>query len=133
MLISGEPRGIVFKEQIQFFTSLYNSLVKDGHILDTYCMFKLNPTSDYIQSEEGLQNFSEILELFKPMYLEFFYDIFLWLKEYHQRSHSESFHSAFKRDYGVVRKVNYAARFVQITARIILHNFIRLSYFNDCN
>ena len=74
MLISGEPRGIVFKEQIQFFTSLYNSLVKDGHILDTYCMFKLNSTSDYIQSEEGLQNFSEILELFKPTYLEFFYE-----------------------------------------------------------
>ena len=68
----------------------------------------------------------------KYMYLEFFYDIFLWLKEYHQRSHSESFHSAFKRVYGVVRKVNYTARFVQITARIILHNFRRLSYFNDC-
>jgi hypothetical protein len=74
MLICGEPRGIVFKEQIQFFTSLYNSLVKDGHILDTYCMFKLNPTNDYIQSEEGLQNFNVLLDLFKPKYLEFFYE-----------------------------------------------------------
>lgn len=74
ILISGEPRGIVFKEQIQFFTSLYNSLVKDGHILDTYCMFKLNPSSDYIQSEEGLQNLNIILDLFKPKYLEFFYE-----------------------------------------------------------
>lgn len=69
----------------------------------------------------------------KYMYLEFFRDIYLWLKEYHQRSHSESFHSAFKRVYGVVRKINYASRFVQITARIILHNFRRLSYFNRCN
>jgi len=69
----------------------------------------------------------------KFMYLEFFLDVYAWLKEYHQRSHSESFHSAFKRVYGEVRKVNYTARFVQITARIILHNFRRLSYFSRCN
>jgi len=68
----------------------------------------------------------------KYMYLEFFLDIYFWLKEYHQRSHCESFHSAFKRVYGEVRKINYTARFMQITARIILHNFRRLSYFNRC-
>ena len=68
----------------------------------------------------------------KYMYLEFFWDVYLWLKEYHQRSHTESFHSAFKRVYGRVTKNNYTARFVQITARIILHNFRRLSYFNRC-
>ena len=66
------------------------------------------------------------------MYLEFFLDIWAWLKEYHQRSHCESFHSAFKRVYGEVRKIKYTARFVQITAQIILHNFRRLSYFNRC-
>jgi len=69
----------------------------------------------------------------KYMYLHFFWDIYSWLKEYHQRSHTESFHSAFKRVYGEVRKINYSARFVQITARIILHNFRRLSYFARCN
>lgn len=69
----------------------------------------------------------------KCMYLEFFLDIYAWLKEYHQRSHSESFHSAFKRVYGEIRKVNKTARFVQVCARIILHNFRRLSYFNRCN
>lgn len=69
----------------------------------------------------------------KYMYLEFLWDIWMWLKEYHQRSHSESFHSAFKRVYGVLTKVNYTARFVQITARIILHNFRRLSYFARAN
>lgn len=68
----------------------------------------------------------------KYMYLEFFLDVYAWLKEYHQRSHAESFNSAFKRVYGEVRKINYTARFVQITARIILHNFRRLSYFNRC-
>lgn len=65
----------------------------------------------------------------KYMYLDFFMDICAWLKEYHQRSHSESFHSAFKRVFGLMTKVNPTARFVQITARIILHNFKRLSYF----
>jgi transposase len=68
----------------------------------------------------------------KYMYLEFFLDIYAWLKEYHQRSHSESFHSAFKRVYGEIRKVNKNARFVQVCARIILHNFRRLSYFSRC-
>ena len=68
----------------------------------------------------------------KIMYLEFFLDVWLWLKEYHQRSHCESFHSAFKRVYGEVTKIKYSARLIQITARIILHNFRRLSYFNRC-
>jgi len=69
----------------------------------------------------------------KYMYLHFFRDIYSWLKEYHQRSHTESFHSAFKRVYGEVRKIGYTARFVQVCARIILHNFRRMSYFSRCN
>ena len=71
--------------------------------------------------------------IWKNMYLGFFFEIYDWLKEYHQRSHTESFHSAFKRVYGQVSKINYTARFVQVTARIILHNFRRLSYFARCN
>jgi len=57
--------------------------------------------------------------IWKNMYLGFFFETYSWLKEYHQRSHTESFHSAFKRVYGQVTKINYTARFVQITARII--------------
>lgn len=66
----------------------------------------------------------------KSMYLHFFFDIYSWLKEYHQRSHCESFHSAFKRVYGIVTKVKYASRLTQISARIILHNRRRLAYFS---
>jgi transposase len=65
----------------------------------------------------------------KFMYIELFLDVYEWLKEYHQRSHIESFHSAFKRVYGIITKIRYQARLTQITARIILHNFRRLSYF----
>lgn len=63
------------------------------------------------------------------MYMDFFTDVIAWLTEYYQRVHCESFHSAFKRVYGIVRKVRYHSKFVQITARIILHNRARLSYF----
>ena len=64
------------------------------------------------------------------MYLEFFMDVIGWLTEYYQRVHCESFHSAFKRVYGIVSKIRVHSKFVQVSARIILHNRARLSYFN---
>ena len=63
------------------------------------------------------------------MYLEFFTDVIAWLTEYYQRVHCESFHSAFKRVYGIVSKIRIHSKFVQVSARIILHNRARLSYF----
>lgn len=65
----------------------------------------------------------------KAMYIEFMVDVIAWLEEYHQRSHAESFHSSFKRVFGILRKVRDHCKFIQLTARIILHNFRRLSYF----
>lgn len=66
----------------------------------------------------------------KLMYLDFFYDVMQWLTEYHIRSHSESFHSSFKRVYGPLTKRRANSVLSQVTARIILHNRRRLSYFN---
>ena len=66
----------------------------------------------------------------KQMYLHLFLDVMAWLTEYHQRSHTESFHSSFKRVYGMITKVRGTAKLSQVTARIILHNRRRLSYFN---
>jgi len=66
----------------------------------------------------------------KEMYLELFYDVMQWLTEYHIRSHTESFHSSFKRVFGEVTKRRAMARLNQVTARIILHNRRRLSYFS---
>ena len=63
------------------------------------------------------------------MYLDFFTDVIAWLTEYYQRVHCESFHSAFKRVYGIVSKIRMHSKFVQVCARIILHNRARLSYF----
>jgi transposase len=65
----------------------------------------------------------------KNMYLELFFDVMHWLTEYHQRSHSESFHASFKRVYGMITKRKVTSKLSQVTARIILHNRRRLSYF----
>lgn len=65
----------------------------------------------------------------KNMYLELFFDVMHWLTEYHLRSHSESFHSSFKSVYGMITKRRVTSKLVQVTARIILHNRRRLSYF----
>lgn len=66
----------------------------------------------------------------KTMYMELFVDVMTWLTEYHIRSHTESFHSSFKRVYGMITKRRVTAKLSQVTARIILHNRRRLSYFN---
>ena len=66
----------------------------------------------------------------KEMYLELYFDVMQWLTEYHQRSHSESFNSSFKRRNKLVTKIRSLCQLSQVTARIIIHNFRRLSYFN---
>lgn len=69
-------------------------------------------------------------ESWREMYLEFFTDVILWLKEYYLRTHCESFHSSFKRVFGIIRKIRGHSKFIQVMARIILHNRARLSYFS---
>lgn len=69
-------------------------------------------------------------EDWKFMYLEFYYDVIAWLEEYYQRVHCESFHSSFKRVFGTITKRRFSCKLTQVTARIILHNRARLSYFN---
>ena len=66
----------------------------------------------------------------QTMYLELYYDVMCWLTEYHQRSHSESFHASFKSKNKLLMKRRPLCQLSQVTARIILHNRRRLSYFN---
>jgi transposase len=65
----------------------------------------------------------------QKMMLSFYFDVVEWLTEYHKRNHTESFHSSFKRTFGILTKLKLTAKFVQICARIIIHNQRRLSYF----
>lgn len=66
----------------------------------------------------------------KYMYLELFYDVMSWLTEYHIRSHTESFHASFKSRYGLITKRRPTCQLSQVTARIILHNQRKISYFS---
>lgn len=66
----------------------------------------------------------------KNMYLDLLFGVMQWLTEYHQRSHSESFHASFKQCFGIVTKRRPTCMIAQITARIILHNRKRRSYFS---
>ena len=65
----------------------------------------------------------------KCMYLQLLEDTQAWLEEYHQRSHTESFHSSFKRVFGIITKRRPLAKLAQVIARIILHNRRRQAYF----
>jgi transposase len=68
-----------------------------------------------------------------PYWQKMCYDFYLntlnWLINYHQRNHTESFHSSFKRVFGIVTKLRFSCKFTQVCARIILHNHRRLCYF----
>lgn len=66
----------------------------------------------------------------KQMYLELFLDVMQWLTEYHLRSHAESFHSSFKRKNRILMKRRSMCQLSQVTARIIIHNMRRRSYFD---
>ena len=66
----------------------------------------------------------------KKMFLDLFNDTQNWLKIYHQRSHTESFHSSFKRKNKPLMKFNSFSKLVQLTARIIIHNLRKQSYYS---
>ena len=65
----------------------------------------------------------------KSMYMTLFLDVMTWLTEYHIRSHTESFHASFKARNGIITKRRFSCQLSQVTARIILHNRRRISYF----
>jgi transposase len=65
----------------------------------------------------------------KSMFLELYHETQGWLREYHQRSHCESFHSSFKRRNKPLMKINSISKLVQLTARIIIHNLKKRLYY----
>ena len=52
-----------------------------------------------------------------------------WLREYHVRSHTESFHSSLKRIFGIITKINDIPIYTQVLTRIIHNNRRKLNYF----
>lgn len=65
----------------------------------------------------------------KEMLLNLLKNTQKWLKEYHIRSHTESFHSSFKRIFGIVTKILDKTAYTQVLCRIIHNNRRKLNYF----
>ena len=66
----------------------------------------------------------------KRMLMSLIKDVQAWLREYHIRSHTESFHSSFKRIFGIVTKRLDDTIHTQVLVRIIHNNRRKTSYFN---
>lgn len=65
----------------------------------------------------------------KRMLLNLLNDVQAWLREYHIRSHAESFHSSFKRIFGIITKRLDNTTYTQVLARIIHNNRRKTSYY----
>lgn len=66
----------------------------------------------------------------KRMLLKLLKNVQDWLKEYHIRSHAESFHSSFKRIFGIITKRLNKTTYTQILSRIIHNNRQKTTYYN---
>jgi transposase len=65
----------------------------------------------------------------KRMLIKLIENVQEWLKEYHVRSHTESFHSSFKRIFGLITKRLDETIHTQVLARIIHNNRRKTNYF----
>lgn len=69
----------------------------------------------------------------KRMLTNLIKNVQIWLTEYHVRSHTESFHSSFKRIFGIITKILDDAIYTQILAKIIHNNRRKTNYFQIAN
>lgn len=67
---------------------------------------------------------------FKRMLLDLLKNPQKWLEKYHDRSHTESFHSSFKRVFGLVTKILDLSQYTQVLCRIIHNNRRKKAYFD---
>jgi hypothetical protein len=74
--ISGQIRTGVFKEQILFFTRFLSYLRQEFHV-DVYLVLKLpQQETSFIQSEQGMQHFNELLQVLHPLHKVFLHDFY---------------------------------------------------------
>jgi transposase len=107
-----------------------NSLCLDAGFVDRELTRKISELGmkPFIFPKKNLNLNGDIY--WKAMFLDLFFETQKWLKEYHQRSHSESFHSSFKRKNRILMKINPLSKLIQLTARIIIHNLRKQNYYS---
>lgn len=86
----------------------------------------MNP---YIFPKSNLTLAAKGFAAWKKMWLKLLKNTQEWLREYHVRSHTESFHSSFKRVFGIVRRILDETAYTQVLCRIIHNNRRKLNYF----
>jgi hypothetical protein len=77
LLISGEIRTFIFKDQIFFFQTLMDDLKIHFKHIHVYLILKIpdkNINVHFIKSIQGIENFKELLNILNPIYKYFFYD-----------------------------------------------------------
>ena len=76
LLISGEARTFVLKEQRLFFQRLINYLKQFYKIVDVFIVLKIPDEHNkaFIKSKNGVKNFKKIINILNPKYLFCFYD-----------------------------------------------------------
>ena len=84
LLISGNVRTFVLKEQVLFFRRLMDYLHLHFHHVHTYIVFKIPVEYEYefINSKSGLDNFQELMQIITPEYLYCFHD-FIYENGFH--------------------------------------------------
>lgn len=94
-----------------------SQLIEDSGMIP-YIFPKTNTTINSRGTRAWTRMFNELVE-----------DVQAWLKEYHIRSHTESFHSSFKRVFGIVTKMRTTAIYTQVLCRIVHNNRRKTEYF----
>jgi len=91
LLISGNIRTFVLKEQILFFQRLMDYLHLRFHHVHTYIVLKIPIENEFelIKSKSGLVHFQELMEILNPVFLYCFHD-FIYENGFH------GFNSQFK-------------------------------------
>ncbi len=83
----------------------------------------------YIFPKKNSQVKSKGSSAWKKMLLKLIENVQVWLREYHIRSHTESFHSSIKRIFGIVTKILDSSIYTQVLCRIIHNNRRKTNYF----
>ena len=111
---------------------LKSKLTLDAGFVDRKLVQLINDCgmTPYVFPKKNLTLKSKSCPAWKQMWIKLLKATQTWLKEYHVRSHSESFHSSFKRIFGIITKVTDDAVYTQVLCRVIHNNRRKLNYFS---
>jgi len=134
--ISGKQECKIMRNLIEYLTKsvkkLTGKLTLDAGFIDRKLsqLIENSGLAPYIFPKKNTTITAKGSPAWNRMWLKLLKNVQGWLREYHIRSHTESFHSSFKRIFGIVTKLCYKATYTQVLCRIIHNNRRKLNYFS---